>query len=72
MKKVVLALALSFGFGLISNTVMAADNSVNTEVRHDSKEKKEKKKKKKKKKAESCTSNGEKKSCCAHGSEKKN
>lgn len=65
MKKVVLALALSFGFGLISNTVMAATHSATTEMSH---EKGNKEKKKKKKKAEACTSNGEKKSCCAHGS----
>ncbi|MBU2019995.1 MAG: hypothetical protein KJ941_10165 [Bacteroidetes bacterium] len=67
MKKIALACVFAFGIGMISNTAMASDNSVKTEV---SKDKKDKKKRKSKKEGTTCTTSGEKKSCCSKGEQK--
>lgn len=70
MKKIVLALVITFGMGTVANTVYAMEGTVKTELRGD-KDKKKRKSKKNEDKKECTSASGEKKSCCAHGGEKK-
>lgn len=71
MKKIFVALSLMLFVGSMSATAFAATTGTSVElVKHDDKKKK-KKKAACSKEAKSCSKEGEKKSCCSHGAEKK-
>ena len=70
MKKIIVALMFVFAAGLFSTTVnaMTSDNIEIVHTEKDKKKDKKKRKKRSKKGAEkSCTTSGEKKSCCSGG-----
>lgn len=69
MKKYILSFALLFAAGLVSNSVMAFEDT-KTEVRSE-KDKKERKKRKRGKKAKACEAKAGGHGCCAKKAESK-